>query len=536
MTGHGRRYLTSNQFTSYCSALNLKLSAFDRELELYDKEGVLLPVARIIQPDEYVIKRWELEQDSKTYEIKISEWEELERIIFGGPFPQFMTDFDLWHPFDREFEQNNKFLFRPTKDQFKRWNTYRVNVRPNLEEDFFRRTVKHYYHYYQVHQVFAIQQKYPVFAKYNWLLKEPKDALKNRISYLIPKADTNIISLNGYLSHFDALSFYIELYKNEEERTLEPVPEIGGIKTLNAQQFAHYENQLKRHAEFVVHKFGITDDDLYEFLFYLLDLRSEYKRGEHLKLANELTIDLQYLTKLLAGFTGLSFSDLENEILQRNELIWVRQRFRHLDKALQVYDYAHETFERLRNNYNTSFPNFQISLNEIDSLISFIEKKGLFVIPYAVFDIHETLNDSRPFRATFLYMGLSNLTTGFECYLREIAVLVNSSTNAGVNTEGLHTLIQTMFRTSWGNQFNMEHSKRISLKSDPFLYLEDVYTSPNLDEIIKLFLLIRCSRNFVAHNYTLEHDLYHTWYSVIYTSICHALFYSWIHARINNWV
>jgi hypothetical protein len=67
MIGSRRRYLTAQEFSSYCSKLNVKLSAFNRELELYEKDGVLTPVARIVMPEEYLIERYKLDQDSGTF-------------------------------------------------------------------------------------------------------------------------------------------------------------------------------------------------------------------------------------------------------------------------------------------------------------------------------------------------------------------------------------------------------------------------------------------------------------------------------------
>lgn len=535
MTRYRRRYLTISQFSSYCSELNIGLSPFNRELEMYEKDGILFPAARIIKSDEYVIQRFELDQAPETYGTNVPNWHELERLLYRRPNLGNNTNSELWHSFDWEFEQKNRFLFWPKEQQFKPWKEYRVKVRQDSGKDLFSKTAEHYYHYFQVHQIYAIQKRFPVYAKHSWLIENVNENLQDRAKYLTPPKDSPSIPLGDHLDSFDALSFYIILYENEQYRTFENIPEQDGIKTLDNQQFAHYTSQLKAHAQYVLCKFDLNMDKLYEFMFYLLKLRNEYERNEYLKLANELSIDIQYLISFIQNIVDLSIDEIEKEVDQRSHSYWTRE-FRHLDKAVKLYDYAKDTFERLLTEYNAKFPNLTISATDIENLIDFIETHGLFIIPYAIFDMDEALNDSRPFQSTSLYTNLSNLTTGFENYLREIANIASQS-----NIGNLHQIIAGMF--PWGNDFNTMHQTNITLygKNDPFSYfpyLEDVYTDPNLDtnEALRTFLIAYRTRNMIAHNYTLDHKLYYAWYSVIYISVCQAILYAWINATNNGWV
>ena len=64
MANYGGRYLSITNFRSYCADIKTRSQPDCSELELYEKEGVLLPVARIIKPDEYVIKRKQTDQQA----------------------------------------------------------------------------------------------------------------------------------------------------------------------------------------------------------------------------------------------------------------------------------------------------------------------------------------------------------------------------------------------------------------------------------------------------------------------------------------
>lgn len=120
-----------------------------------------MPVARVIKPGEYISERKKLDEQSETYGRQVPGWEEIERLEHGVIFDEGEREFELWHHFDFEFEQNNKFLVRPNRENFKPWHFY--NEKGGA--------VEHYYHYWQIHQVHAIQKHYPIFSRYHWILE-----------------------------------------------------------------------------------------------------------------------------------------------------------------------------------------------------------------------------------------------------------------------------------------------------------------------------------------------------------------------------
>jgi len=256
------RYLTVNEFTSYCANANIKLLPFDRELENYEKSGILLPVARIIQPEEYIQIRRQFDQQSNTNGKGIPGWEELERVLYFLDLEN-NDETQLWHCFDREFKSNNKYLHRPSYEQFEPWESYKVKVQSSTGESISVKSAKHFYHRWQVHQIFAIRKRYPVFAKHTWLLLNLKDDVKDRAAAYFPdeKAGVTIFEKAKY---FDALSFYIELYLNEQHRTFAPIPENYGVRQLNDQQFDQYQKNLSSHAELTQNQYGIEIENTKE--------------------------------------------------------------------------------------------------------------------------------------------------------------------------------------------------------------------------------------------------------------------------------
>lgn len=528
MNYYGYRYLTTQQFNSYCADLNVEMDSFNRELELYEREEVLFPVARVIKPAEYVIARSKLERQPATYGQSLSGWEDLERLLDVSIRPQHQDDEDLWHPFDVEVEHGNTFLHVPLEEEFKSWDSFKVKVEGPRGLTYSVPTAEHYYHYWQVHQVYQIQRKYPIFAKHNWLLEHLSNEIQVRIK---PKKGEPVTTLSGYDRCFDALSFYICLTQSQRQKTFASIPQKYGMKKLNDQQLAAHERELVRHAQFVCRKYEIDGDALYKFLVFLLHLQSNYRDEERTKLANELESDIMFLTQFIRDITGQTSSQIE-EYLGTSNTIWTQRQFRHLDRSLLVRDTSHDVFIHFMLEYNKDFPNDALTSSDIERFEQFLSDKGLFLIDYAIFDVQEILNNPRPFEKTSFYIALKNLTTGLECCLREIAML---ATITGIKDDTLFTLISTVF--TWGSAFQNEHqSKKTIWGQDDVSYINDIYTDPNLNNTLKSFLIAYCGRNLLAHKYSVEDDLHYDVYHRVYLAIIFALFYSWKYTLKNAWV
>ena len=428
-------------------------------------------------------------------------------------------------------DRENRFLIAPTKTGFEPWGSFRVQIEAAGTDrgPLYTKSAEHYYHYWQVHQVHAIQKKYPVFASHNSLLANPSS--KTAAAHT-PDASDSVATLGGNYKCFDALSFYTQLSDSQRHKTFASVPVTHGIKRLSDDQLANYKASLRKHAQYVSLRYELNTEKLYQFLVYLLHLQDEYQEDERAKLDKELCKDIIMLTELIHGCTGQSFADLEEEVGKRQPF-WTRKQFRHLDKLLEVRDCAQETLTHFVPQYNSEFPNNTLSSSDIESLLEFLNEKGLFIFTYAIFDIQEILNNPVPFPNTQFYINLSNLTTGFACLLREIASAVTSH---HVDTKDLFNLIRSIF-VEWGSDFDQKHQcKKQIYKTDNISYIDDVYTDPSLDSILKCFLVTHQARNFLAHKYVVDDDLYRDFYQRVYIAVLFATFYSWRYASANSWI
>jgi hypothetical protein len=539
MYGYGQRYLESSHFISFCSELRIDVS--QNELEHYESEGVLLPVARVIMPDEYVQEVVRQSAHKLESEVMIPGFEHLDRLLYGySPSKRLIAaklkDEELTHQIDWEFAQGNKFLMQPKEGDFKPWHLYSAKVRTPVGAEYERNTAKHYYHYWQAYQVYSLQQHYPVFAKYPWVLAHIKEA---DLVYLRPSASNRVSGFNGRALIHDALSYYIELYQSEEARTFAAIPLNGPIKRLNDAQLAQYHLAQAGHAQEVYKRYDLSEEQLYRFMLDMLERRTDYGRDEKMKLTYALDNDLIYLGRFTMAVTNMTFEETADALVRNGGSFWAKENFRHLDKALEVYDHAKATFERLKDEFNKEFPNVAIATADIDSLMTFIEAGDQFIIPFTIFETDASINNPIAFQRTERFIGLKNLTTGLECLLRQIAIRPPKNPDL---TSTLRPLIQSNF-PEWNGDFH----RILNLKTQPTQPIEfidnilDIYTDPTLDAAvhgpaIRRFLIAYWARNMSGHYYTLEDDLYSDLYGIAYKSVLYAMLYSWGHARSKGWV
>lgn len=510
---HGERYIEFQRFVAYCRSMRADPDLTSSHLELYEKEGLLFPVARVISPSEYVNLRqaqFSVEGDPGA---AIPGWEGLEKLLYGSNHD------DLLHKFDAEFDRQNKYLINPARTQFQAWDLYRVELESSAGETYLKESAAHYYHYWQIYQVYEIRQKFPIFSKYHALYEALKEKMPAWAQNYHPGTPNHLVDLYGYYQRFDALSFFTTLYANEQVKTF--LLPGGKIRSLDEEAYKEYLARQKEHAQFVLKQFGLKDriNSLYEFLIYLLDLHSNFQRQEKMQLVKEVEKDLFHLIRFIFFVTGQKFDQISQALKPLTDF-GMQKQFRHLDKALLVQDEVRTVFQYILNEYNRLFPNAILSTRELDQFVSFFYSKPLFIFPYAVYEIQENLNNTKLFPRMSLYISLSNLSVGLETFLRTL-----------VNGKDLYNLIVNLYgrdptqKSLWLAQFNIYIQNHGGAGTVARLY--DVVTDPHLNEIARMFLVSYYARNLVMHEYTEDSEFFDQVFSKVYISICYGLFYSW---------
>ena len=233
-------------FKGYCGDLNIKTD--DRELERYEAIGAMYPSARVVYPHEYVIADYQHQRHGNSDEDSLAKWPELSRLterirIFPHGYDD-LSDEERIHCFDREFDAgDNPYLHRPDGANFQPWSNYRVMVRDGHGNEFFRPTADHYYSYWQVHQLHFIQ-KYPDLFKNTWFIDHLREDAP--MEGFFPRSPTKerLSGFEGMGRYFDALSFWVTVYREEHNRTFAGITEENGVRVLDDTQADAYRQSF----------------------------------------------------------------------------------------------------------------------------------------------------------------------------------------------------------------------------------------------------------------------------------------------------
>ena len=196
------KYLTAKEFIDYCKANRVDASL--NTLETYEKHGILMPIYRLVFPDEFIKAEYEYEKENPSDHVtKLncpSEWEPIVRLknalsdynfklighlISPNGSKSFAYQKDIikyqediiknGHLLDNEYKKHNPFLKTPNKADFSPWEEYEVLV-DNIDNDGNPVKGNTAEHYYAPWQIFVVDElNYLHTIKENYLTKERKD-------------------------------------------------------------------------------------------------------------------------------------------------------------------------------------------------------------------------------------------------------------------------------------------------------------------------------------------------------------------------
>ena len=128
---YGERYAGVGLFIDYCRDLNVTTDP--RELAYYEKTGVMLPVARLIYPDDYVVEAYRRELGGDYDWNGFDLWPELADLTekFPSGLRSFndLADDELIHCFDRaRYSGGNRYLHTPSLGDCRPGDEYGVSL------------------------------------------------------------------------------------------------------------------------------------------------------------------------------------------------------------------------------------------------------------------------------------------------------------------------------------------------------------------------------------------------------------------------
>lgn len=541
----GQRYADVRLFVDYCRDLNVKTD--ERELAYYEKTGVMLPVARVIYPDDYVIETHRRESAGDYDWNGLDEYPELAEITETFPsFPRTfddITDEELVHCFDRAtYAGGNPYLCVPTFGNYKPWGEYAVPVPDYVEMP----TAIHYYGYWQVHQLYLAQQ-HPHLYRYAVLVDRLPQDDPARTSWLNFPSKERLREFDGMRARFDALSFWVTLYGRERARTFAGVPEANGTLQIDANAADAHKRRLAGLASMTMDRFGMTASDLYRFMRQLIHLYEGYQQNERYKLARKLRLDILHCGRLVALDGDLEWEQVAERLGELDQ--FDKRTFRHLLAAAKERDYAVDLLTHAPSTFGSALETFGKSgwpFTETDAhaLLDFCEQQGLSLLRTSLSGMIAIGQDERieKFGRNQTYTNLKNISTGYENFLRIIA---RKAVNGDLPT-GLSGVVRKVMRErSWAKKYDHLWRPRGLLHASSFeefqsnlnTLLSHEELQGSSEGICAMAFLVTClGRNFTAHSLPGDDGAFHDVFGRALDGVIVAITYTWLLAGQEGWL
>lgn len=554
MNLRGERFINHTEFIRYCKDLNVH--TYESELEHFEKIGEMLPVARVNFPIEHVI-----DQELRAYcgdpssnnarYMDVEAQDELRRLLQEIKRAHSSVDFSddgLIHGFDREFDKKNKFLSRPKTDEFQAWTEYKVDGFSLISQSPLDKPVtpslisaRHYYSYWQVHQLYSVQQ------------------------YLRKNGASQYLAIDAKMrSNFDALSFWITMYRRERQRAFARafanVPDKYGVKRLDDSRYADYRKRLRNHADAVVDRFGLGRDGLYRFLYRLVELYESYRKNERYKLADALSqdvFDLQRLIELSLCDDFDKISDELRRISTNGAEGWsargFRYRdfattFRHLDIATKERDYACDLIARISAQSVADLEklgcqDWSFTSADAKELLAYCEQEGLGLLLTALGGMTAVGGEEyrHNFRSVQMYTNLKNALTSYEYLLKSLGE--KGGYKVGTNLGSAITA--TMGKQPWFALYIKKVNStlvRANSEEEFFCNLEKLQKDRELQRTKKdgywarMFLITHLARNAAVHLYPKGDRYFADPFGTTLHAVVNATCYTWKLAQSENWL
>ena len=543
MNRYGERFLKVKEFIDHCRSLNVRSD--EREMEHYEKTGVMLPVVRKTYPEEYIVRqrRQELRLDLFE-EVDTAEWPELQRLVersihLGFPYGyRDLADDELIHCFDREMG-SNRYLSRPGDSEFRPWDSYKVKVGELQGGEIKESVAEHCYSYWQVHQLYFIQS-YPDLYRNARLIELVPENLR---PLGLPRAPSKerLAGFEDMGRYFEALSFGITVYGRERGRTFADANLVGGGRRLDAAGADEHRHRLEELSQMVADQFHLSRDNLYDFLSQLISLFEKYETQERFKLASDLKKDIFHLERFIELKTGEDLNTILHNVSYYNALTLRRIDFatREREQAFRIIMRGLQRCESKMAELGST--NWSCTESEVNELLDYCDSEGLTIIPAAMSGMVAANDEEEQhkFRYVELYSNLKNVLTSYEYLLKNLGK--KGHVDFGISPLG-SAIPKVMDGENWLQLFkDRRHLARASTTTEFLDNLDAISNDVDLEDSVdgywaQTFLVTLLARNCAVHSYPTEDRYYVESFGDMLNAPIVAMIYTWQLAKGRNWI
>jgi hypothetical protein len=415
----GRRYLDLKSFQGLCQAVGLH-SCDDRELEAYERKGWLFPAARLVMPEDYAMAFWEhILSGSTSFEFDETHgpFHQLNWALRG--FSSFPTDSgqeDLQHPIDQSWDKVKDGLVRPRDMPFVAWEEFTVPV-PGTQEGVRNRIADHYYHAWQVHELYQVR-------KYRSGMYRDNTPLPTLEQLWVAQPE-------GLSALFEAVSWFQHLYRARWSKAIGSVsPDADGWAQMDDVQYDQLEKNVQADAQSTLRLYGLDEDSLYAGLQGMIRLHESYDQADRYRLAKVLSAELWRTLELIHFAFGTSPAEIAEKAGQPRLAEQPYLKLLFPDRRSVVRDKAAGILQSLAQDHNKQAPQYAMGDAEIEALLNYVECTDLALFEYILVELNDAFYDRHSWHAAATFLQLKSLASFPESLMR--TVILNSGDQATI--------------------------------------------------------------------------------------------------------
>lgn len=532
----GKRYLDSKDFIKLCESFGLHLCN-ESELERYEAERIMFPVARMIMPEGYARAFWQyqLSQEEKfEFDNKYLPFHELDQAIRYQIHSKIQKQ-DWRHPIDRYWGIDG--LKKPSEEDFAPWDSYKVDVelgKSTVQQP----TATHFYHYWQIYELYDTRKFREGMYKDNNLL----------LRFVSPNQDKK----RGLPLLFEALSYFQTLYSSYHTHLIASLQSnTDGVVILDQTQQNDLLLKARSFANETINSFNsfkLDEDLLFWGLTQMIELHVNYEEAERIKLSLALRKDIWRVTELIHRGFGTSPEEIAKKagpsggyIGNYLELLFPNRRKKSRGEAFNL-------LKHLLQEHHKHAPNVSLSDDELNGLLNYVEATNLAWFEYVLVELNEDFFELHSWHATVTFLHLKSLASAPESLMR---VLIQNNGDdqarrdlAKQTKPGMGTFIDLVFRNiastiladyknikHWEANSSIQFSENLDYLSKAITaaHSEDEYLANNL-------ALATLIRNFSSHLVVDDPALLRGTYVLCVRSIISSVSLIWKTAKRKNWV
>lgn len=532
----GKRYLRSDEFVRLCKSVALYWCS-ENELEEYEREGWMFPAVRLVMPEEYAraIGPYFYGKEKVVFDERYLPFHKVywATRYSMGLHQENWRDEDLHHPIDVALGKVEG-LEKPIDTGYRPWSSYVLSIEYEGRSLNFR-TATHFYHYWQVYELYQVRKK----RKGMYLDK-----------VLLPELGPWGEDRRGVHLFLDAVSYFQHLYSAYRSLLFQSAEgDADGWVSLDKGQQAELESAGHDFSQETLSLYDLDESYLYAALHHLMELHYSYSEAERVRLSEALKADIWRAAELIYFATGASTEEISERAGRVGR--YFKNYFEVLfpNRRKEVRTEARRIVGHFVQEYNRSAPSYSLSNQAIEDLFTYIENTSLAWFEYVVVEMNRAWFDLHSWHTAETFLLLKSLASFPESLMRTLILTradkgsqkkFHSQRNAGMGT--LNTIVFGNLKPSILKVYeSIGHYRAKSLKeleSNLSFFEKNLAAGSTKEEhfLGVNLALATLLRNFTSHFVVEEPTLLRGQYARSVRSLFVTVFAIWRIAKNKGWV